>query len=947
MSNVNYNILTKTKIIFVSNFVIKFIYFIILINIIKSQCTFDTPIFKDGQCKLDYCSKLQYKNKECQIANEIVKTQWLSNIIRIGDLDFRYINFATFSNGDMIVETSACPSNETRMFYGLDTDGRGLFNSNSGTRKTPYYIIEANDQPGNTPRSRYEAENVIVTINEGTDKGKEYLVTFPKTTQYIELYLFDENVINQKQFKTLFGNEMENFRGSAFTYILNNVNYVIIAYKTSRTSTNYFKVKRLNFKSKEFSGTNPVVEEFTTEANPKVSISCFPTVSNYIICSYIEPITKDFITTNSFTIIALNTELKKQGILTFSNEVNSDASVFVKCVHLKEEAGAFVYYNANNYPFFLFKKFNKITKVFDEYLSLSYVELTKYSNNNYCLKNDLIKITDTKLCFTATSSANDTLNIMLINIFESNNVFVRYYQIRFFKLNKYKILLDMRGSLYKNFIATAFSYCRQEVCYNDKEGDHYAGLILFSYPSQENSELNIINYLFDNNDIKISNIIVNFKNNLIIDNNIFGFIYYGIKIKENKCDIIDIMKYDTEEKIQINETVANEKVRLIFNAPTEIMSCEIKYTYIITEPKYEDYNKYVDVEDNSFGSINEYYYNSQTDKYEGKINTYEIIIDQDFEIECKGNCELCLKNDTNFCVTCEFNYTINENNYKICLVQEKKEEEEEEEDEKNPGEDGVDTDKNNKETKDKQEEDKKEEKKSEEGKNNINNDDNNIINDNNNNNIINDNINNNNNTQDDNNSSNNFLNKIRGAGEELNNRVQPFFSRVRHIFDSGNSSDDGSDKSSDSGGPIFNIRLFRRRRTNSDDSSNNNNSINNINININSNNNNIRIQDLEEDLLLDDLLNNESINKQDSQAILNYLPNSVIKEVKKNGDNNNTKCVICLSDFQVGDNVSTLPCLHIFHNDCLEKWINQQKWCPICKFDISLNSLLSKNNENF
>ena len=77
--------------------------------------------------------------------------------------------------------------------------------------------------------------------------------------------------------------------------------------------------------------------------------------------------------------------------------------------------------------------------------------MTRYSNNNYYLKNDVIKILDTKLCFVATSSSNDTLNIMLLNIFEKDNVYIKCYQIKFFKLNHYKILLDMKASLYKMF----------------------------------------------------------------------------------------------------------------------------------------------------------------------------------------------------------------------------------------------------------------------------------------------------------------------------------------------------------------------------------------------------------------------------------------------------------------------------------------------------------------
>jgi hypothetical protein len=41
--------------------------------------------------------------------------------------------------------------------------------------------------------------------------------------------------------------------------------------------------------------------------------------------------------------------------------------------------------------------------------------------NPYCLKNDLTKISENKLCFTTTSNKNDTLYIVLINIVEMEN----------------------------------------------------------------------------------------------------------------------------------------------------------------------------------------------------------------------------------------------------------------------------------------------------------------------------------------------------------------------------------------------------------------------------------------------------------------------------------------------------------------------------------------------
>merc|ERR1719210_94571 len=44
-----------------------------------------------------------------------------------------------------------------------------------------------------------------------------------------------------------------------------------------------------------------------------------------------------------------------------------------------------------------------------------------------------------------------------------------------------------------------------------------------------------------------------------------------------------------------------------------------------------------------------------------------------------------------------------------------------------------------------------------------------------------------------------------------------------------------------------------------------------------------------------------------------------------------TKCLICLDEFNDGDDVKTLPCLHIYHQKCIERWLNTDNSCPVCK----------------
>jgi len=42
-------------------------------------------------------------------------------------------------------------------------------------------------------------------------------------------------------------------------------------------------------------------------------------------------------------------------------------------------------------------------------------------------------------------------------------------------------------------------------------------------------------------------------------------------------------------------------------------------------------------------------------------------------------------------------------------------------------------------------------------------------------------------------------------------------------------------------------------------------------------------------------------------------------------------CGICLSEYQYGEELRTLPCKHHFHTECVDKWLVLHKSCPFCK----------------
>ncbi|XP_031716212.1 E3 ubiquitin-protein ligase RNF165 isoform X4 [Anarrhichthys ocellatus] len=46
------------------------------------------------------------------------------------------------------------------------------------------------------------------------------------------------------------------------------------------------------------------------------------------------------------------------------------------------------------------------------------------------------------------------------------------------------------------------------------------------------------------------------------------------------------------------------------------------------------------------------------------------------------------------------------------------------------------------------------------------------------------------------------------------------------------------------------------------------------------------------------------------------------------------KCTICLSMLEDAEDVRRLPCMHLFHQGCVDQWLATSRKCPICRVDI-------------
>lgn len=46
-------------------------------------------------------------------------------------------------------------------------------------------------------------------------------------------------------------------------------------------------------------------------------------------------------------------------------------------------------------------------------------------------------------------------------------------------------------------------------------------------------------------------------------------------------------------------------------------------------------------------------------------------------------------------------------------------------------------------------------------------------------------------------------------------------------------------------------------------------------------------------------------------------------------------CSICLCEYEKGDKLVSLPCKHVFHEDCITSWTDHNTRCPLCNADLN------------
>ncbi|CAF4946000.1 unnamed protein product [Rotaria sp. Silwood1] len=75
----------------------------------------------------------------------------------------------------------------------------------------------------------------------------------------------------------------------------------------------------------------------------------------------------------------------------------------------------------------------------------------------------------------------------------------------------------------------------------------------------------------------------------------------------------------------------------------------------------------------------------------------------------------------------------------------------------------------------------------------------------------------------------------------------------------------------------------------------------------------------------------ESIRKKGlTQHQINILPIEKFRSPTNKNDEEN-KCGVCWDEFELNQTLRRLTCLHLYHKQCIDPWLQRNNQCPICR----------------
>ena len=630
------------------------ILFLLLTNIcLTFECPKYKPILKSNECYSIYCTPQEFSSKECEISNEIAKTQWLNNF-HIFDKEYMsHISVTKNHKGELFLSSQKTTDDFDKYLFAFNSEGEGLFYDKEKDKYNSFEIIDFET------REYADYNNYIEIDNKG------YLIGAPIDD---DIYLIDYMNNTIKSFS------IDPFSIGADTIfkINNNNNLFFTAYVFCYDSiynncSLYFQTFKLNLTNLEN------VKNITNIPTDKDSrIKCFQNEKGYIFCFYSKKIGDNII--NQFISIPILEHYVSvinpitfeidDSILIESNYTSN--RMFDEVLNLKNDLYIIAYAIDDEVIKIQFKNIilnpnlevNPLIYI-DYFSNIKEIYINKERkfelNHGFYKSNSICKINDNKFAMILKDYSKDnyklTNSIILIYIFtifnQDKNINIRRYSIDFELYNKHAND-DVKGYTLGNFFGIILGLTEDKDSFKS-----IATFLTFGYINATDQENIDTQLKYNNTSSKI--IIKNYINEM--ENNLFGYIFKGVKIISlpNEGDSGFFISNINNKKIELNDIISrDDELQFILSKYFKNGIYSIQFAGILEEPEYEKMNQFAEEiisypENQTQTMSEEQFYKPQT--MMGKKINYKFRLSNCYD-SCSSCSEFSEDDNNHKCITC-------------------------------------------------------------------------------------------------------------------------------------------------------------------------------------------------------------------------------------------------------------------------------------------------------
>ena len=347
---------------------------------------------------------------------------------------------------------------------------------------------------------------------------------------------------------------------------------------------------------------NPDITQFRIKIKEKncgkafinSSVTCFE-IDNYIECLYTS--SNLIYTVSIFEILNL-TNIHNEAI---ENSVIKSSGLFSKCIYIKKNIGAFIYFIDNNqFPILQFKTLlndkneYKLNNLFEPISLNSHCAFPIKANYIY---NDIIKTNENNIIYISTNYDGIEIYIIFLKLLNNDkNILINNYKIKINEKFDIKIYKDITAFSLNGLLGIGITNKNSELSENNTYSSFF---VIGNLTVNDDININIpynINIFDEENNFKIN--INEIIEKIGINNNIFGYNIDGIKI----ISLLDELKlgfyiYSNNfgMKIKTNDIISKNDIisfKMINDIGVKLGNYSFEYVIVIKEPEYEDYISY-------------------------------------------------------------------------------------------------------------------------------------------------------------------------------------------------------------------------------------------------------------------------------------------------------------------------------------------------------------------